>query len=499
MTTFAPPIQPAVSMLGPGEFRFLHETHLCATPADWTSAEFSKLWRYNLHYFDDLNADHADERGEWHARLIARWITENPPGHGDGWEPYPLSKRIVNWIKLALRGVAIQDEVADSLATQTRWLRQRLEYHILGNHLFANAKALTFAGTFFSGDEADQWHAAGRAIVDRELREQVLDDGGHFELSPMYHAAFLEDLLDIVNLYQACARPVPPTWVDMIQRMRTWLATMSHPDHRIAFFNDAAFGIAPELEDIDAYCRRLAINVPVPNIGVVRDLPDSGYVRADTGRASLLCDCAAVGPDHQPGHAHADTLTFELSLGKDRVIVNSGTSEYGASDERLRQRGTAAHNCIVIDGQNSSEVWAGFRVARRARVTAREIDATRPIRVSAAHDGYRRLRGRNLQSRIWELADDALQIDDTITGVFTRAEAFFHLHPGVDATQTGPHEITLQTMANGGVTMRFEPAAAVSLIPDTWHPCFGVVRESRTVRVVLSGDSLRTTIRWSAP
>ncbi|MEN9780004.1 MAG: hypothetical protein RL014_1152 [Pseudomonadota bacterium] len=92
---------------------------------------------------------------------------------------------------------------------------------------------------------------------------------------------------------------------------------------------------------------------------------DSGYVRLDNGPAVALLDVAPVGPDYLPGHAHADTLSFELSVGAQRVLVNSGTSCYGSSAERLRQRGTAAHNTVVVNGQDSSEVWGGFRVARR--------------------------------------------------------------------------------------------------------------------------------------
>ena len=79
-----------------------------------------------------------------------------------------------------------------------------------------------------------------------------------------------------------------------------------------------------------------------------------------------LLDVAPVGPDYLPGHAHADTLSFELSLFGQRVLVNSGTSQYEAGPERSRQRGTAAHNTVIVDGHDSSEVWAGFRVARRA-------------------------------------------------------------------------------------------------------------------------------------
>ena len=79
----------------------------------------------------------------------------------------------------------------------------------MGNHLFANAKALIFSGLFFDGEEAKSWYLKGFNILKRELAEQILPDGGNFELSPMYHIIFLEDLLDLVNIHRAFNRELP--------------------------------------------------------------------------------------------------------------------------------------------------------------------------------------------------------------------------------------------------------------------------------------------------
>src|SRR5690606_19918961 len=119
------------------------------SPTDWNNPQREKLWLYNLHYFDDLNAYGAESRLEWHRRLIQRWIDENPPGVGNGWEPYPTSLRVVNWIKWDLRTRELGDEAINCLGLQLRWLRRRLEYHLMGNHLLANAKALIYGGIYF--------------------------------------------------------------------------------------------------------------------------------------------------------------------------------------------------------------------------------------------------------------------------------------------------------------------------------------------------------------
>src|SRR5690606_5224257 len=132
--------------------------------------------------------------------------------------------------------------------------------------------------------------------------------------------------------------------------------------------NDSALGIAPALPALRNYASALGLPLPSSTQPSARLLPASGYARMAAGAAVLLADVAPVGPDHLPGHAHADTLSFELSLNGRRVLVNGGTSTYENDAERLRQRGTASHNTVVVDGHDSSEVWGAFRVARRARV-----------------------------------------------------------------------------------------------------------------------------------
>ena len=166
------------SLLYPWVFRFLNEERALVAPKDWDDPAVDNLWRYNLHYFDDLNAEGAQSRTGWHKSLLARWILENNPAKGTGWEPYPTSLRIVNWIKWALAGNAMPEECLHSLMVQARWLSRRLEIHLLGNHLFSNAKALVFAGLFFSGTEADKWLDTGLRILAREIPEQILCDGG---------------------------------------------------------------------------------------------------------------------------------------------------------------------------------------------------------------------------------------------------------------------------------------------------------------------------------
>lgn len=473
---FVAPAARAASVTGPEDFVFLGEAGSLARNG-WDDPAKAKLWRYNQHYFDDLNAEDAKARRDWHAGLIARWIAENPPGTGSGWEPYPVSLRIVNWVKYALTGGALDEAARHSLAVQARWLTKRLEWHLLGNHLFANAKALLFAGFCFDGPEAAGWRARALSILGREMPEQILPDGGQFELTPMYHALAVEDVADMLNLLTACAsvlnaaeRALAQDCAVRLPRMLRWLDAMSHPDGRISFFNDAAFGVAPENGNLHGYAERLGILTEPLSPGLTH-LADSGFARMARAEAVLLVDIGRVGPDYLPGHAHADTLSFELSLGAERVIVNSGTSEYGTTDERLRQRGTPAHSTVTLDGADSSEVWSGFRVARRARVDRVETgDTAAALTVSARHDGYSRLPGGPRHSRRWTLTDTGLTIADRLDPT-AGGTARFHLPPGVIATSEGDHGIL--ALPSGRVLHWRAEGAAARVAPSTWHPRFG--------------------------
>ena len=492
-------------MLSPSQFRFLNETHDLAD-CGWDTPAIEKLWRYNLHYFDDLNATDAVKREKWHRALLEQWISENPAGTGTGWEPYPTSLRIVNWVKWDFGGGKLSPACVHSLAVQTRWLARRMEFHLLGNHLIANAKALIFAGFFFEGPEASSWLEKGFRVLAREMKEQILTDGGHFELSTMYHALALEDFLDLYNLSAAFEDAVPPLRRLTIQRlcdilgpMRTWLATMSHPDGDIAFFNDAAKHIACTPGQLEHYAERLCLPRPPACATPLALLSASGYLRVERDGAVTLLDVARVGPDYLPGHAHADSLSFEFSLFGQRVLVNSGTSLYGTGAERLRQRGTAAHNTVAVNGQNSSEVWGGFRVARRARPKELKIIEGADIFVSCAHDGYRRLTGAPEHLRRWTFTDNRLVVGDEISGTFAEAQARFHLHPSItlEPATDANNESTAVLCLPGGRQILFSiEGGSLRREPSTWHSSFGSSESNHCLVVSFRGPVVRTQLSW---
>lgn len=499
ITEWVHPAEKSPSLLSESVFNLLNEAG-DLNIVGWEGDDRSKLWRYNQHYFDDLCSTNASLRRAWHSELMRVWVAENPPGVGTGWEPYPLSLRITNWCKYFLSGEPAQSIHILSLAHQAEWLSKRIEHHLQGNHLFSNAKALYFAGCCIDTKSSKKWLKVARGLITRELNQQILADGGHFELSPMYHALMLEDLLDLINVSGAYGHFDDRShWSQFVNPMICWLQKMSHPDGSISFFNDSALAVACSNEKLYEYSHRLGFVTP-EYVNQLCNLFASGFVRMQTENITLFCDVGRVGPDHIPGHAHADTLSFELSYKSNRIFVNSGTSEYGLGPERLRQRSTAAHNTVVINGENSSEVWGGFRVARRAYPMnvrmAIEDDASV---LTAAHSGYHRLVGSPTHKRTWSLHESTLTIEDFIDGQYESSRAYYHCHPevNVERSKKVTNELVLLSEETPIATLRVV-GASLSVEQSTWHPEFGASIENKMIVLNFQSPFCVVTVDFSS-
>lgn len=468
----------------------------------WNNPKRSRLWTYNLHYFDSMHAVKAFSQQSMLHDLLQRWIKENPLMKGPGWEPYPLSLRIVNWVKyFSQYPQVVESNWFDSLSIQAEALMAQLEYHILGNHLFANAKALVFVGAYFKGEHATRWLKKGIHLLDREVEEQFLLDGGHFERSPMYHATLLWDMCDLYNLALKSEIQLlnerQLQWQGVILKGLRWLDAMTHPDGKISFFNDATFGIAPKLEDVRNYVCQLGL-VEEKSIQLLNVLKQTGYVTVemDAGTKAIL-DVGEVGPNYQPGHAHADTLSFELSIASQRVIVNSGISQYGQNETRHAQRSTQAHSTVCIDEVNSSDVWSGFRVARRARPFDLEVqEAENNVWIACSHDGYLKRPGKNIHRRIWSFNSNSMTIHDFISGSFFNAEARFYLNPEVSIVLRSPRSLTLGLVGGRQIVFSLESEGELNLLPARWYPGFGEVTANDCIAVSFSHHELITRLVW---
>jgi uncharacterized heparinase superfamily protein len=425
------------SLIEPNIFEFFNERG-DLNKISWNGEKKDKLWRYNQHYFDDLNSYDCELKKEWHLNLLERWIYENSY-NSVGWEPYPTSLRIVNWIKWSFRFNNLNALCTKSLFNQGLMLEKNIEHHILGNHYFANAKALIFLGVYFDDTNSKRWILRGMQIASKELENQILPDGAHFELSPMYHCIFLEDVLDLINILKLSAlkesRVLLGRLEEIIPKMIKWMVHMSFGDGQVSNFNDSANNVASNPQDIINYAIELGFESPFINLSGKLDYflqESSGYVIVHKKNIKMILDVARLGPDNLLAHGHADTLAFEMATDDNRIFVNSGTSCYGLNDRREFERSTKAHNTVEINNMSSSETWASFRVGRRAYPYDLSLKKKNDnLVIKCSHDGYKRLSRHLSHTRMWTFNKNKISIKDTIKGEYQSGVSRFILHSGI--------------------------------------------------------------------
>ena len=400
---------------------------------DWNFKDYGKLWTYNLNYFDFLLQ--PELKLETGLILINAFLS-NIEHNSIGLEPYPISLRGINWIKFIslnsfpdFRHSSFNIQLSDSLYAQYQILLDNLEFHLLGNHLLENGFSILF-GAFYFRDQI--LYKVAEDILTKQLDEQILNDGGHFELSPMYHQILLDRLLDCINLMINNERFVNQEILlsfmsEKAKKMLLWLNCMTFSNGRIPLMNDSAQAIAPKSKDLFEYALRLGIlwessNNPIPQNSCITLLKDSGYRRFNRSNYECIIDIGPIGAKYQPGHAHADTFNFVLNVNNKPFIIDTGISSYSNHNTRTQERATMAHNTISIENKNSSAVWSLFRVGRRAFVNIQE-DST--FLCSASHNGYKNY--KITHQRSWQFSENNIIISDRLLGSNRSGTAYLYI------------------------------------------------------------------------
>jgi hypothetical protein len=391
-------------------FEFLNLKKDFFEQIDWNYLEYGRLWTYNLNYFEFLNQeDMTSQDGE---KLINKFVAELPKSIV-GLEPYPLSLRCINWIKFLINHDISNSKIDSILFKQLNLLTQNLEYHLLGNHLLENGFALLFGAYYFNDKKL---YKEAKKVLIPQLEEQILPDGGHFELSPMYHCTMLFRMLDCYNLVtnnDLFTKELEHIFKEKSELMLSWIKNVTFKNGNIPLMNDSAFKIAPTPKQLLYYALRLGLNCDSQV-----ELKKSGYRKLINNKFELLVDVGGVGPDYQPGHAHADTFSFELYVNGRPVITDTGTSTYEINDTRFYERSTSAHNTVVVDNLNSSQVWGGHRVAKRAKVN---LIKNLPDLIIANHSGYKGV--NEIHTRTFQNIENSITIIDELVG-----QGVFYLH-----------------------------------------------------------------------
>lgn len=364
-----------------GELTFLHHSRV-VNWTNWAVPDVLPLWEFNLHYFEYIipiayqynrtqNRDYYDFIKE----AILGWIANNNKYHESAWHPYTISMRIPNWliafelcVDLFADDREFQNVVWKSIFDQYTALKERIEYWILGNHYFENLKCLVICSLVFR--KSNEYNKYVSLLL-KELSEQILTDGVHFELSLMYHKIIIEDLIRLVFFLRTYSCKEVDDLLYFINIMISALYSLEFGLGRTPLFNDAADNVSkPSKELLMVVEKELSI---VPD--KMNNFIESGYFKRYGDRYSLIFDAGKIGPDYQPGHAHCDCLSFELSFDNIPLFVNAGTYQYQGKD-RSFFRSTRAHNTFMVGDREQSDLWGEHRAGNRISCVKAEYSDT---------------------------------------------------------------------------------------------------------------------------
>lgn len=453
----------------------------------WLSGDYpeapEKLWLYNLNYFLWLFDGQTESFSALNLAAILDWIAKNDSSRSESWEPYPLSIRLRSWIRWCQQHPSLPESTADciweSIANQCDRLWVDLETHNQANHLLMNLCAL-FSSTVSLIDWLEEpfENYAQRlqyclAELNKEIRQQLFADGGHYERSPMYHCEILEAIIEIKkasrilsdqtvlnHALSSSAKRLSELCDDRIPLMRDWLSVMTHPDGKVAQFNDCAM--------IDGLQRQKKVERPINYL-----LEDSGYFVRFAEDNYFVIACGEPSPPFQPGHSHCDILSYELSLGGRRCIVDTGCGSYQNEAIRADCRSSAAHNIPLIENTDQSDIWGNFRIGKRAKVTHRAFDPENGFLELEFVDQYEQRFRREVI-----FAANSIKIRDRmfnrrITGTFC---SIIHLapevliqpekEPGCTCYSIGDKEFSLHT------------SAKLRIDRYVWYPQFGTSKNA---------------------
>lgn len=473
-----------------GVFTFLNRSIDLRTgdDIDWQHRQLDEhplLWRLKLQSFEHLNwlvvgfdaSDDVTEIDESFRRWLVSWTENNPIGEErylrGSWIPHSVSLRVLNWCRyVAWAERRPASDVPDVLYRQiyknALFLENHVEWDVGGNHLVENATALVMAGVLFR-DHDTGWLRTGVEILSAVADSQFLEDGGHFERSPMYHVMVLTRYLTVVDLLEKTHGELPSAIRQAAQSGTAFLRAIRAPDGRFPLLNDAVY---------DEVCSASCCLRYAEAIGVERTTPDSpatldasGYYWLGTGRTRMLVDGGSVGPAHLPAHSHNDQLSFNLWVDRRPVIVDTGTYEYAATSRRQYSRSVAAHNTVQVRNAEPIDIGGKYLMGKRTspEVDFSETDDKAVFRGtlrkdSTFGDGY-------VYRRRIEHRDGEWTVRDAVTE--TPFTSRLHFHPSVSVRDVGEDTFVARSREDRIEISILTPTAESRVRQSEYYPAFG--------------------------
>ena len=389
----------------------------------WHFDDKSALWNFNLHYFEylfsliDAYKKTKDRRYlDKSVEIINCWIDQNPQNNGgEGWSPYTIDLRLTSWLNYYSYvneelDTEFKERLLNSIHEQYAFLSCHLEKDILGNHYFEDLKTLILCSLFFN--DAPVLNASLKVFC-MECKEEILPDGMHFELSPMYHKLILEGVIRVAVALRG-RNQADAEIEQYLQPMLDVAWSFEEGLERVPLFNDSGNNVSKSLQALVKVGKEYFGIKPVYK----SKFENSGFYLFKKDDWKLIVDAGQPGPSYIPGHAHCDAGSFELYKAGTPVVVNCGTYAYQC-EERGFFRSTAAHNTVMVNDTEQSQCWGAFRMARRAQT--RVLDSC-PNSISMEITDYK----KNKVERTIQMSSNGLTLIDVSQG--SHLESYFHVN-----------------------------------------------------------------------
>ncbi len=417
------------------KFKFLNSKIDLDFPINWNNLNLTKLWIFNLNYFswakdllnDYLSKDFLDIKLIYLGEIIDCWIEKTSSETNFSWHSYPTSLRIKNWIFIFLFcPLFIKENRIDSLWRQIRWLSNHKEIHIGGNHYLENLFALIIGSLCFEGSKANSIFTNSLLLLERELKRQILLDGGHEERSASYHLLILEGLIEVACFINIFKSEIPSWLINSIEKMTIWAKTVRINSGKFPRFNDSPVDGCKNIDEVinfaECFLNGKKINIKNVNSLLLKtasyegiskrlkfkekkiiDLPNTGWtIIRPNNKWELFFKCGLGCPYDLPGHVHSDQLSFDLFYRGIPIISEVGTSTYHYSKERIYERSGAAHNIFQLSEPinkhinrekkwiETYDVWNNFRAGFKSKPKNKKFseDENSFLWVQGGHDGY---------------------------------------------------------------------------------------------------------------
>ncbi|BBK38206.1 heparinase [Allostella sp. ATCC 35155] len=427
--------------------------------------------------------------------FVDEWLAIPPLWQAIAWRSDVIGERLFAWLAHAdwfagSSDPAFDRRLLDGISTGCRHLARVAGWELDGEGCIAAAKGLVAVGTSLVG--AEGYIRGALRILERELPVQIAADGGHLSRNPTAQGRVLAHLVEIRGALAGARHPIPDSLTQAIDRGVPVLRFFRYGDGGLALFNGSREGDPKWLDTLLTHADAKG-RPPV-------SLPHTGFQRMTAERTTILVDAGAPAPRGYDRGAHAGLLSFEMTVGKERLIVNCGAHPTGAGDWDLAQRSTAAHSTLSIEDRNSIEIVAGRGVGRRPRTIEcdrREVDGATLLELS--HDGYAPAFGiTHFRTLYLAAGGEDLRGEDRLEGPAGRPFVVrFHVHPTVQVSVTqGGSAAFLRGPSGAGWRLRVS-GAAVSLADSVYLGGRGDPR--RTQQILLSGETSANgaKVKWA--